>query len=178
MDAPASSTRDRRSACARWRRRIALLWACVLLVVGAISGVREVGRSLFVPDRDGRDLRGRWSHVADPPAARLERAFGATMGKIVSALLPAPPRECWVRPRLRPDDEHTTLIDLQMARSLHHVFFPSQFDPLPPDVVPSAAEGRWVLDVDPKAPLALPEGFVRVAASRHFTLWRPAGSTR
>ena len=83
-----------------------------------------------------------------------------------------------MRPRLDAKDVHATLIDLQLARSLHHVFFPALFDPMPPGLAPASGSGRWVLDLDIANALVLPEGFVRVAATRRFALWRPAEPPR
>jgi len=160
------------------RRRIASGWACALIAIGAVGAVRETGRGLVARDADGHGLLERWRNVASPPQERLERAFGASSSRIVAALAPAPPRECWVRPRLDAKDVHATLIDLQLARSLHHVFFPALFDPLPPGLAPVAGSGRWVLDLDVANALVLPEGFVRVAATRRFALWRPAEPPR
>src|SRR5262245_61921704 len=110
MDAPDDASRDRPRGRARRRRFVARAWACALLAIGAGSGAFEVGRGFLVRDADGRDLRGRWLHAADPPDARLARAFGEASGRIVAALSPAPPRECWVR--LRVDrGERVALID-------------------------------------------------------------------
>ena len=168
----------RRDAVARWKRRVAAGWACTLLAVGGLSAIREAGRALVARDADGHGFVERWRDVASPPQERLARAVGAAGSRIVAALAPAPPRECWVRPRLAANDEHATLIDLQFARSLHHVFYPATFDPLPPGVAPAAESGRWVLDLDVENALVLPAGFVRVSATRRFALWRPAEPPR
>src|SRR5262245_52959204 len=161
------------------RSLLAALWAGLCLLVGATSSASELVRGITVPDADGRGLVDRWRHAADPPDERVERAFGRATAPLEIVLRRDPPTFCWVRIRTAKHEASIALFDMQIARSLHHRFFPAQYKPLPIGAAPPApSEGCWILDFEPGEPFDLPSGYEQVESGRRFRLWRPAQGAR
>jgi len=150
-------------------------WTVSCLAIGAISGVFEIASELRVPDADGRAAVAAWCHLADPVDLRLRRSFGFA-APIQAALRREPMRGCLIHAHAIEESLNRYLGDQKIAEALGCLLFPAPCDLLTGAAAVPAACERFVVDLDPARPVALPPGFTRVEATSRFAIWRPDGS--